>query len=55
MESYSVKNCSSRKDMPEAEILSKRTMREGSVEVGTPTVVESPNPPADAPKRSEKK
>ena len=33
------------KDMPDAEILSKRTMREGIVEVGTPTVVETPAPP----------
>ena len=34
------------KDMPEAEIISKRVMREGTVEVGTPTVVESPATPA---------
>jgi hypothetical protein len=33
------------KDMAEPEILSKRAMREGKVEVGTPTVVE----PAPAP------
>jgi len=33
------------RDMPEAEILSKRALREGTVEVGTPTVVESPAVP----------
>ena len=36
------------KDMTEAEILSKRPVPEGTVEIGTPTVVESnvPAPPA---------
>lgn len=41
------------KDMPEAEVLSKRSLREGTVEIGTPTVVEDkpspsapPSPPA---------
>ncbi len=30
------------RDMPEAEILTKRALREGNVEIGTPTVVEPP-------------
>lgn len=38
------------RDMPEAEILSKRALREGTVEVGTPTVVESPAVPRPAKK-----
>jgi hypothetical protein len=32
------------KDMPEPETLSKRSMREGNVEIGTPTVVEPAAP-----------
>ena len=41
------------KDMPEPEILSKRSVREGTVEVGTPTVVEPTNqsPAKSAPTR----
>ncbi|HVS53507.1 MAG TPA: hypothetical protein VHD62_14225 [Opitutaceae bacterium] len=39
------------KDMPEAETLSKRTMREGNVEIGTPTVVETATPEAARPTR----
>lgn len=39
------------RDMAEAEILSKRTLREGTVEIGTPTVVESPATPTPAPPR----
>jgi hypothetical protein len=40
------------KDMAEAAILSRRVMREGRVEIGTPTVVEpSAAPPAAAPKK----
>ncbi len=33
------------RDMSDAEIISKRVLREGTVEVGTPTVVESPASP----------
>ena len=40
------------KDMAESAILSKRSMREGTVEIGTPTVVEpAAPPPARSPKQ----
>lgn len=39
------------RDMPEAETLTKRTIREGRVEVGAPTVIESSPPKAPAPKK----
>ena len=39
------------KDMPEPEIISKRTVPDGTVEVGTPTVVESANQTTHEPKR----
>ncbi|MEO5961027.1 MAG: hypothetical protein ABIR80_18120 [Opitutaceae bacterium] len=38
-----------------AEIIARRTVREGSVELGTPTVVESPAAPPPAPADSRKK
>ena len=39
------------KDMPEPEILSKRAVRDGTVEVGTPTVVEPGATPSPPPKK----
>ncbi|MEO5959096.1 MAG: hypothetical protein ABIZ49_03085, partial [Opitutaceae bacterium] len=37
------------REMSSAEILSKRTIREGNVEIGTPTVVEPRAPEAKTP------
>jgi hypothetical protein len=34
------------KDMPQAEVLSRRSVREGSVEIGPPIIVEETAPPA---------
>ncbi len=41
------------KDMPEPEVLTRRSMRTGTVEIGTPTIVEPnvPNPAKTAPKK----
>lgn len=39
------------KEMPEPEVLTRRVLREGSVEVGTPVVVEEQPAPAAAPKK----
>ncbi len=43
------------RDMPDPEIIYKRTMREGTVELGTPTVIESAVPTPPGPKPPEKR